>query len=126
MPFLRRLGYFLVGLAIGLIFLAFFLRKKTEETGTEFCYLPNCRVLKSIRSMPLNSELSWDLSPKDSLILQAVLEEGSVRFKESDPQAEPCKFYIIEGEYEGENLRLSLEHCESHSVLKTWELTRQD
>ena len=35
MPFLKRLGYFLVGLSLGLIFLAFFLRKKTDETGAE-------------------------------------------------------------------------------------------
>jgi hypothetical protein len=126
MPFLRRLGYFLVGLAIGLIFLAFFLRKKTEETGTEFCYLPNCRVLKSIRSMPLNSELNRVLSARDSLMLEDLLRNGAVRFKESDPQAKPCKFYVIEGEYENQNIRLSLEHCESESLLKSWEVSNAD
>jgi hypothetical protein len=53
MPFLKRLGYYLIGLSLGLVFLAFLLKKKTSETGSEFCYFPNCRVLKDLRSKPL-------------------------------------------------------------------------
>ena len=54
MEFLKRLGFYMIGLAIGIVFLAFFLKKKSEETGTEFCYFPNCRTLKDIRSKPLS------------------------------------------------------------------------
>ncbi len=54
MAFLKRLGYYMVGLAIGIVILTFLLKKKTTETGTSFCYFPNCRVLKELRSKPLS------------------------------------------------------------------------
>jgi len=50
MAFIKRLGWYLVGVSIGLVFLAFILKKKSGEEGIDFCYLPNCRVLKDIRS----------------------------------------------------------------------------
>ena len=53
MAFLRRLGWYLVGLSIGIVFLVFFLKKKSGEEGIDFCYFPNCRVLKDMRSKPL-------------------------------------------------------------------------
>ena len=53
MAFLKRLGFYLIGFSIGLVFLFFFLKKKSDETGASFCYLPNCRVLKELRSKPL-------------------------------------------------------------------------
>ena len=110
MAFMKRLGFYLVGLSIGLIFLAFFLKKKSEETGTSFCYFPNCRVLKELRSKP------YDLSNYqgihlDSVIIQAYLTKGKVRFKESDTRALPCPIYVIDHEFEGRNGRLKLNNC---------------
>ena len=54
MAFLKRLGFFLFGLSIGLVFLTIFLKKKSQETGTEFCYFPNCRTLKDIRAKQIS------------------------------------------------------------------------
>ncbi len=96
MGFLRRLGWYLVGLSIGIIFLIFFLKKKSDETGTEFCYFPNCRVLKDMRSKPL--VFGEELEPKyrDTVLIQSFLQDGDIDFGESDTKAEPCKIYVIE------------------------------
>ncbi len=109
MPFIRRLGYFLLGLSVGLIFLAIFLRKKSDETGTEFCYLPNCRVLKELRSKPYAFK---DAQPVlDSLLLNKFLTEGEVLFDESEPRAEPCGMYLIELERGSSSEQLKVSNC---------------
>ena len=110
MAFMKRLGFYLVGLSIGLIFLAFFLKKKSEETGTSFCYFPNCRVLKELRSKPYDLA-TYQGMRLDSIIIQAYFTKGKVRFKESDARAEPCPTYVIDHEYEGRSGRLHLSNC---------------
>jgi hypothetical protein len=115
MPFLKRLGFFLFGLAIGLIFLAVFLKNKTEETGVEFCYLPNCRVLKDLRSKPMGFDprISEMLSNKelDTAQLKNFFIDGDVLFNSSDTQAKPCKMYLIEGEIEHETVVVEVKSC---------------
>ena len=54
MKFQFRLAYYLFGLFLGAIFVIWFLRAKADDKGVEFCYLPNCRVLKDLRSKPLD------------------------------------------------------------------------
>ena len=120
MPCLKRLGYFLVGLSIGLIFLAFFLRKKTDETGTEFCYFPNCRVLKDLRSKPLRIDSALTISV-DTLLVQEMLKEGSVDFSSSDTEATPCKIYRIEFEKGDQDSRITVHNCESYILLTEYQ-----
>ncbi len=98
MAFLRRLGWYLVGLSIGLIFLVFFLKKKSGEEGIEFCYLPNCRVLKDMRSKTLTFDENLPEQFKDTLLIKAFLTDGDVDFGNSDTKSEPCKTYLIENE----------------------------
>lgn len=96
MAFIKRLGWYLVGLSIGIVFLAFFLKKKSEETGTSFCYFPNCRVLKDIRSKPISySDDIVHLFKSDSIAWKSFFEDGSVDFGKSDTKAKPCKIYFI-------------------------------
>ena len=120
MPFLKRLGYFLVGLSIGLIFLAIFLKKKTDETDTEFCYLPNCRVLKELRSKPLRIDTSLNKTT-DSLLIQYLLREGDVDFGQSDTQAAPCKIYRISGSKDDRTLNVTVENCDTFVRLTDYE-----
>lgn len=123
MPFLKRLGYFLIGLSVGLLFLALFLRKKTEETGTEFCYFPNCRVLKELRSKPLQIDTSLrDIA--DTLLIQRMLREGDVIFRESNTEARPCKIYRIRGEEGDQRLAITLENCETYTRLTSYDLKK--
>lgn len=122
MPFLKRLGYFLIGLSIGLIFLAVFLRKKTSSTDTEFCYLPNCRVLKELRSKPMRIDPGLGM-PVDTLLVQYVLREGDVDFHESNPRAEPCKIYRIHGSKAEKELQMTLHNCADYTLLTAYSET---
>ncbi|WP_421811876.1 DUF4258 domain-containing protein [Flagellimonas sp.] len=119
MAFLKRLGWYLVGLSIGLIFLVFILKKKSGEEGLDFCYLPNCRVLKDMRSKPLTFSESLPEQYRDTLMIQAFLEDGDVDFGKSDTKSKPCKTYFISHEYEGKALELQAKRCEEDVVIET-------
>ena len=113
MAFIKRLGFYLIGLAIGLIFLAFFLNRKRAE----FCYMPNCRVLKELRSKPLTySESINEMIENhelDSTDVLRFLTDGDVDFRASDTKAQPCKIYIIESEIMDQSMVLQVENCDS-------------
>ncbi len=113
MSFLKRLGFYLTGMAIGLIFLAFFLNRKKAQ----FCYLPNCRVLKELRSKPLtySETLSRQLKAQqlDSTTVYAFLTEGDIDFGASKTKSQPCKTYVIENEINQQDALLTVLHCDS-------------
>ena len=103
-----------------MLFLALFLRKKADETGVEFCYLPNCRVLKALRSNPL--EVAERLrAVADTAAVAYLLEEGDVEFDSSNPRAEPCGIFVVTGTYVEEQLQLTLERCDSLTRLTQYQ-----
>lgn len=122
MPFLKRLGFYLIGLSIGLIFLAFFFKKKSEGTGTEFCYFPNCRVLKDLRSKPLSysDKATAEIAAKalDSADIAYFFREGDVDFKKSNTKAKPCKTFVIEAEVKQKELVMTVSNCEEKAVVE--------
>ncbi|SDE28141.1 hypothetical protein SAMN05421636_104215 [Pricia antarctica] len=122
MALIKRLGFFLVGLSIGIMFLTFFLRKKTEQSGFDFCYLPNCRTLKNIRSKPMSNsgEIQRMLANKelDSLDIVRLLNDGDVDFGRSDTETEPCKTYYIEGWVKEKEAILKVTDCLEDAVLE--------
>ncbi len=117
MPFLKRLGFYLVGLSVGLVFLTYIFKKKSDETGVTFCYLPNCRVLKELRSKPLSysETLKMHMTEQgaDSTDIAFFLTDGDVDFSKSDPEAEPCSLYLIEGIIKGKEVILEVKNCDS-------------
>ncbi|MDX1362898.1 hypothetical protein [Arenibacter latericius] len=122
MAFLKRLGFYLIGLAIGIVFLTFFLKKKTEETGTEFCYFPNCRTLKDIRSKDItySEAINTLLKSKklDSTDIANFLHNGDVDFKNSDTKSAPCKTYLIENPIRNKTAILKVKNCPEKSILE--------
>ncbi|SIS68957.1 hypothetical protein SAMN05421766_103402 [Zobellia uliginosa] len=123
MDFLKRLGFYLVGLSIGIVFLTFFLKKKSEETGTEFCYFPNCRTLKDIRSKPMSysEEVNRLFSEKkiDTLDILNILRNGDVDFSNSETKTTPCKTYIIEGSIKEREAILKIRNCKEKALLES-------
>jgi len=113
MSLLKRLGFYLTGLAIGLVFLAFFLNRKRAQ----FCYLPNCRVLKELRSKPLSysETLVQQLAQKniDTTAIYIFLSDGDIDFGASDTKATPCKIYVVEGEIGEKEALLTVQNCDS-------------
>ena len=126
MAFLKRLGFYLFGLAIGLVFLSIFLKKKSDETGVEFCYFPNCRTLKDIRSKPLSysEDVQGMINDKqiDSVEVSYFLNDGEVDFKRSDTKSTPCKTYFIEAELNGKPTIMKVKNCEEKVLIEGVEL----
>ena len=96
-----RLAFYLFGLMVGIIFVYFFMTKKAEASGVTFCYFPNCRVLKDIRSKPLtiSEEVTKKFDEKWVTLddIKMSLEHGDVDFSKSNKPLEKGKLYIIEG-----------------------------
>ena len=117
MPLIKRIGFYLIGFSIGLVFLAYFFKEKRAE----FCYFPNCRVLKEIRT----NELSFAKDIKnDSLytleeIKETILKNGDVDFDKSKVHTEPCKTYFIKGIIRKSDVELNVEFCSEKSVIKS-------
>lgn len=100
-----------MGFSIGLLFLVFFLKKKSGEGGLDFCYMPNCRVLKDIRSKQfvVDKGEKVDFGELDSL-LQQTLHDGNVDFKQSDTKTSPCKTYVI-NTVKANGISLKVKNC---------------
>jgi hypothetical protein len=122
MPFIKRLGFYLFGASIGVLFLVFFFRKKTADTGVYFCYFPNCRTLKDIRSKPMyySDDVSTQLLNKqlDSADVVDLLTNGDVNFGLSDTKSTPCKTYIVEGLVKDKEVVATVTNCRKKVTLE--------
>ena len=96
MALLKRIIWYLFGVGLGLVLVVFILKQKNGGKGVEYCYLPNCRVLKELRSKPL--ELHASLQNIDTTGIAQTLIDGEVQFKRSDVRKEPCGEYWIQWE----------------------------
>jgi len=98
MQFRYRLAYYLFGFMIGGFLMYYIFNAK----GAEFCYLPNCRVLKNIRSKGLTISKEAQQILKQDWVSQTdidnTLHYGDVDFDRSKkPRPGGGKLYIIEG-----------------------------
>jgi hypothetical protein len=122
MAFLKRLGFYLFGLSIGLVFLTIFFKNKSERTGFEFCYFPNCRTLKDIRSKSLSySKAVEELilnQELDSIKIAYFLREGDVDFKSSDTKSTPCKTYVIKADLAEKPAVMTVKNCEGKALVE--------
>jgi len=113
MNFVKRLGYYLSGFAIGLVFLFFFLSGKRTSCD----YSPNARVKKNIRIKDrMVTEQAWqffDNQKIDTSSISDLLSKGKVDFKKSNTQLDSCKTYHIEGKHDNQKLGMVFQNCDS-------------
>lgn len=124
MAFIKRLGWYLVGVSIGLVFLAFILKKKSGEEGIDFCYLPNCRVLKDIRSKMFSIAKSNDTISFEKLDdeVKNILLNGTIDFGRSETKSKPCKTYFVESE--NGKIELQLKNCPEKVTIEEVSITK--
>lgn len=123
MKFYQRFAFFLFGLLLGVIFLIYFLGAKAKARDVTFCYFPNCRVLKDIRSKPFHySEKSSEVLAEtwiDTIDIKNTLLYGEVDFGKSNIKEGGAKLYIIEGKTEKQiPITLEVLNYQSKVVLK--------
>ncbi|OCB78568.1 DUF4258 domain-containing protein [Flavobacterium crassostreae] len=97
MKFAQRFAYYLVGLVIGLFFVALVFSGKDTRCN----YFPNSRVLNNIRNKPFNySEKASAVLAEpwiDTIDIKNTLQYGDVDFDQSSTEFRKAKTYIIEG-----------------------------
>lgn len=98
MKFKFRLAYFLFGLMLGTFVVLFIFKSR----GQDFCYLPNCRVLKDIRAKKLVFSDGAKSTFNEGWVNQTDVENtftyGDVDFSKSKtPYKEGGKIYVVEG-----------------------------
>lgn len=124
MKFINRLGYYLGGFAIGLIFLAFFLSGKRTSCD----YGPEARVLKNIstKKQIVSSEAQRRIQEYqlDSTYLKMVLRQGNVNFKKSDIGEKDCNVYAIEDQTDTFFATFYVENCDSIATITTIEIKK--
>ena len=117
MKLIHRIGYYLGGFSIGLIFLAFFLSGKRASCS----YGLDARVLKNISTKQLvYSQNVLELLKNrsiDTLTISEILKFGDVDFSKVDRDLDFCKLYIIEHEIDEKDIALTVENCETIATI---------
>lgn len=117
---LRRVGFYLAGLAIGMVLFAFLIRGRGVKC--EFNYLPNARTLSNIRmkARQFSPEIRQLIDNKeiDTTEISNILEFGDVDFSRSKVKVDSCKLYIIEGMLRNKEIELSVLNCDSTAIIQ--------
>jgi hypothetical protein len=121
MKFQFRLAYYIFGLLLGGVFVMWFLKSKATDRGVEFCYFPNCRVLKDLRSKSLEIDSLAKISLNEKWVtmedIKKSLTYGDVDFEKSNEPYRKGKIYIIEGKTSNnEDITITMINYE-HKVL---------
>lgn len=119
----QRFAYYLLGLLLGGIFVFYFLTAKASSRGVTFCYLPNCRVLKDIRSKPFfySDVATQKLNEKwvDTSDVRKTLTYGDVDFDLSNVPEKGGKRYIVYGKNaQNENITVEVINYTDKVLLK--------
>ena len=118
---LRRTGFYLGGVAIGLVIFAFLINGRGVKC--EFNYLPNARTLKNIRvkERHFSPEILRLIDNKeiDTAEISNILKYGDVDFSRSNTEVDSCKLYIIEGMLRNKEIELTVHNCDSSTRIQT-------
>lgn len=117
MQFLKRFGYYSIGLIFGSLVVAFIWKGK----DVSFDYGMDARTLKTIRvrkrlfsdeaqQFLLNSDI-------DTATVSAILKRGDVNFSKSKARIKPCPEYFITGKDSLKNIDLYVIRCDSTSTI---------
>ncbi|WP_367769691.1 DUF4258 domain-containing protein [Flavobacterium sp. WC2421] len=97
MKFAQRFAYYLVGLVMGLFFVALVFSGKDTRCN----YFPNSRVLNDLRNKPFDySEKASKVLAEgwiDTIDIKNTLQYGDVDFDKSNTEFHKAKLYVIEG-----------------------------
>jgi hypothetical protein len=107
MNLLYRLGFYLVGFSVGLIFLAFILKGKKTSCN----YGPNDRVISNISKKAWKTQNNT-IATFDSLAFHQFLKKASIDFGKSNTQKDSCRTYFINGYWSNKPISVEIENCE--------------
>lgn len=113
MQLLKRFGYYLLGIALGVPLVLFIWKGK----NVSFDYGPNARTLKTIRirKRVFSEKAKQTMLQQniDTSQISTILKTGNVDFGKSKPRQKPCAEYFIESE----KLNIYVIRCDSTSTV---------
>ena len=117
MQWLKRFGFYLVGVTLGSIIVLFIWKGK----DVSFDYGMDARTLKTIRiKKRLFSEDAQQVmatSKVDTTTISTILNHGDVDFGKSKPRLKPCAEYYITGKDSLKNINLYIIRCDSTATV---------
>ncbi len=118
MKFAHRFAYYLIGLIMGLFFVAAVFSGKDTRCN----YFPNARVLNDLRNKPFyySDKASQVLNEKwiDTADIKNTLKYGDVDFDNSNIVVGSGKLYVIEGKtIKNQNIRINVINYPEKAVL---------
>lgn len=119
MKFTARLGYYMIGLTMGLFIVAAIWSGKDTRCN----YFPNARVLANFRSKPMefSPEVKLQLKSRaiDSMDIVNTLKTGDVDFDRSNIAVGRGKKYVVEGKTtKGIAIELEVINLDDKSILQ--------
>ena len=115
---LKRIGYYLVGLSLGIVGVYFFWQKKEAS----FDYGMDSRTLKSIRTKKIiyaeEAQFWMNQNEIDTLIVNIILKNGDVDFGKGNPRQKPCAEYYITGKEPYKKINLYIKRCDSIATIQ--------
>ncbi len=117
MQFLKRFGYYAIGLGFGSLIVLFIWKGK----DVSFDYGMDARTLKTIRVRErLFSDKAIQVlknSAIDTATVSAILKNGDVDFGKSKPRIKPCPEYFITGKDSLKQINLYVVRCDSTTTI---------
>lgn len=117
MQFLKRFGYYAIGLGFGSLIVLFIWKGK----DVSFDYGMDARTLKTIRIRKrLFSDTAKQLltnSAIDTATISAILKNGDVDFGKSKSRIKPCPEYFITGKDSLKHIDLYVVRCDSTTTI---------
>ena len=109
MRLLYRLGFYFLGLFLGLILLSVIFKGKKTTCN----YSPNDRVISNLIKKSWNSKLV-DTETFDSISFLKFLDMARIDFNKSDTSKDSCKVYYLNGYWKEQAISLEVENCEKN------------
>jgi len=107
MSFIKRLGYFLFGLSIGLIILSFIFSGKKTSCN----YGPQARVRSQLIKKKIDAPDSILVNNITIKSIKKFIENSSVDFSKSDTKKDSCKIYTLNGYLISKYASIQVENC---------------
>ncbi|MEE3998879.1 DUF4258 domain-containing protein [Tenacibaculum sp. FZY0031] len=117
MQWLKRVGYYLIGIALGSLVVLFIWKGK----DVSFDYGMDARTLKTIRIKKRlfsnNAQQILATSKVDTATISTILSHGDVNFGKSKPRLKPCAEYFITGKDSLNHIDLYVIRCDSTATI---------
>lgn len=118
MKLVKRIGFYLIGVTIGVYFVQFMWKEK----DVSFDYGMDARTLKSIRTKNIlySDAVKTMIAERkiDTAEISLLLKFSDVDFSKSKPRQKPCAEYFLTGKNQLVNKSLYVIRCDSTATIK--------